>query len=133
MISNVSRGREKGMCVTDQNVTNNSNFLILSRNLQNWYTRTVQEEFEDTKWVIRIRKSKKDRQPNDQTKKDKSKNNHLQTIQRKIKIKKHLSKNNHLQTIHRKIKIEKQVYPNYYNRTIFISWINMIYSTIYYY
>ena len=31
----------------------------------------IQEEFEDTKGVIRIRKSKKNRQHNDQTKKDK--------------------------------------------------------------
>ena len=33
----------------------------------------VQEEFEDTKGVIRIRKSKKDRQHNDQKKNDKRK------------------------------------------------------------
>jgi hypothetical protein len=31
----------------------------------------MKEEFEDTKWVIRIRKSKKDRQHNDKKKKDK--------------------------------------------------------------
>ena len=35
-------------------------------------------EFEDTKWVIRIRKSKKNRQHNDQKKKDKRTNNYLQ-------------------------------------------------------
>ena len=36
------------------------------------------EELEDTKVVIRIRNSKKDRQDNDQNKKDKSTNNNLQ-------------------------------------------------------
>ena len=35
------------------------------------------EEFEETKGVIRIRKSKKDRQHNDQKKKDKGTNNDL--------------------------------------------------------
>ena len=48
----------------------------------------VQEEFEDTKWVIRIRKSK-DRQHNGQTKKDKMTNNDLQNIHTKLKIEKH--------------------------------------------
>jgi hypothetical protein len=38
----------------------------------------IQEEFKDTKGVIRIRKSKKDRQHNDQKKKDKRTNNDLQ-------------------------------------------------------
>jgi len=37
---------------------------------------TLQDEFEDTKWVIRIRKSK-ERQHNDQKKKDKRTNNDL--------------------------------------------------------
>jgi len=45
-----------------------------------------QEEFENTKVVIRIRKSKKDRQHNDQKKKDKSINNNLQNIHIKLKI-----------------------------------------------
>ena len=40
----------------------------------------MQEEFEDTKEVIRIRKSKKDRRHNDQNKKDKKTNNDLQNI-----------------------------------------------------
>ena len=44
-----------------------------------------QEEFEDTEEVIRIRKSKKDRQLNGQTKKDKRKNNDLQNITHKTK------------------------------------------------
>jgi hypothetical protein len=35
------------------------------------------EEFEDTKWLIRIRNSKKDRQHNDQNKKDKRTNNNI--------------------------------------------------------
>ena len=41
----------------------------------------VEEEFEDTKGVIRIRKSKKDRQHNGQIVKDKGTNNDLQNIQ----------------------------------------------------
>ena len=45
----------------------------------------MQEEFEDTKWVIRIRKSK-DRQHNDQKKKDKRTNNDLQNTHIKLKI-----------------------------------------------
>jgi hypothetical protein len=45
-----------------------------------------QEEFEDTKVVIRIRMSKKDRQHNSQKKKDKRTNNDLQIIHIKLKI-----------------------------------------------
>ena len=45
----------------------------------------MQEEFEDTKGVIRIRKSK-DRQHNDQKKKDKRTNNDLQNTHIKLKI-----------------------------------------------
>ena len=41
--------------------------------------RLSEEEFEDTKGVIRIRISKKDRQHNGQKKKDKKTNNDLQT------------------------------------------------------
>jgi hypothetical protein len=40
------------------------------------------DEFEDTKGVIRIRKSKKDRQHNDQKKKEKK-------LHRKLKIEQH--------------------------------------------
>ena len=43
------------------------------------------EKFEDTKEVIRIRKSKKDRQHNGQKKKDKRTNNDLQNITHKTK------------------------------------------------
>ena len=46
----------------------------------------VQEEFEDTKGVIRIRKSKKNRQHNGQKKKDKGTDNDLQNINIKLKI-----------------------------------------------
>ena len=46
----------------------------------------LQEEFEDTKGVIRIRKSKKDRQHNGQKNKDKGTNNDLQNIHIKLKI-----------------------------------------------
>jgi hypothetical protein len=45
-----------------------------------------QEEFDDTKGVIRIHKSKKDRQHNDLKKKYKRTNNHLQSIHIKLKI-----------------------------------------------
>ena len=44
------------------------------------------EEFEDTKGVIRIRKSKKNRQRNGQQKKYKRINNDLQNIHIKLKI-----------------------------------------------
>jgi tRNA A-37 threonylcarbamoyl transferase component Bud32 len=44
-----------------------------------------QEEFEDTKLVIRFRKSKKNRQHNDQTKNEKRTNNDLQNITQKTK------------------------------------------------
>jgi hypothetical protein len=44
----------------------------------------LQEEFEDTKGVIRIRKSKKDRQHNEQKKRDKKTNNDLQNIHIKL-------------------------------------------------
>jgi hypothetical protein len=46
----------------------------------------VQEEFEDTKGVIRIRKSKKNRQHNGQKKKDKGTDNDLQNINITLKI-----------------------------------------------
>jgi len=50
------------------------------------YTVLIQyEEFEDTKGVIRIRKSK-DRQHNGQKKKDKRTNNDIQNIHIKLKI-----------------------------------------------
>ena len=45
-----------------------------------------QEEFEDTKGIIRIRISKKDRQHRGQTKKYKEANNDLQNIHIKLKI-----------------------------------------------
>ena len=45
----------------------------------------MREEFDDTKGVIRIRKSKKDRQHNGQEKKDKRTNNDLQNITQKTK------------------------------------------------
>jgi len=47
---------------------------------------TVQEEFDDTKEVIRIRKSKKYRQHNDQKKKDKQRSTKYYT---KLKIEQH--------------------------------------------
>jgi hypothetical protein len=50
-----------------------------SQKLWNWY---FLEEFEDTKEVIRIRKSKKNRKHNGQKKKYKRTNNDLQTAKR---------------------------------------------------
>ena len=47
---------------------------------------TVREEFEDTKGVIKIRISKKDRQHNGQKKKYKRTNNDLQNIHIKLMI-----------------------------------------------
>jgi hypothetical protein len=49
-----------------------------------YQTFSLKEEFEDTKGVIRSRKSK-DRQYNDQKKKDKRTNNDLQNTTRKTK------------------------------------------------
>jgi hypothetical protein len=46
----------------------------------------VYDRQHDTKGVIRIRKSKKDRQRNGQKKKDKRTNNDLQNIHIKLKI-----------------------------------------------
>ena len=48
------------------------------------------EEFEDTKGVIRIRKSRKNRQHNDQKKTYKGTNNDLQNIHIQLKIKQHV-------------------------------------------
>jgi hypothetical protein len=46
----------------------------------------VQEEFEDTKGVTGIRKSKQDRQHSGQKKKDKRTNSDLQNMHIKLKI-----------------------------------------------
>ena len=46
----------------------------------------LQEEFEDTKGAIRIRKSKKNRQHNCKKKKEKRTNNDLQSMHIKLKI-----------------------------------------------
>ena len=50
--------------------------------------RMIQEEFEDTKRVLRILKSKKDRQDNGQKKMT---NNDLQILHRKLMIEQHAS------------------------------------------
>ena len=55
-------------------------------NLALQFVQNFQEEFEDTKGVIRICKSKKDRQHNCQKKKDGRTNNDQQNIQIKLKI-----------------------------------------------
>ena len=49
------------------------------------YNDAFQEEFEDTKGVIRIRKSKRNRQHNDQERKDKRTDNDLQNTTKTIK------------------------------------------------
>jgi hypothetical protein len=49
----------------------------------------TEQEFEDTKEVIRIRISKKNRQQNGQEKKYKRTNNDLQNIHIKLKIEQH--------------------------------------------
>jgi len=49
----------------------------------------LQEEFEDTKGAIRIHKSKKDRQHNEQKKKNKRTNSDLQKTHIKLKIEQH--------------------------------------------
>ena len=55
-----------------------------------WYFGLLnEEEFEDTKGVIGIRESKKNRQHNGQKKKNKSTNNDLQNIHIKEKIEQH--------------------------------------------
>jgi hypothetical protein len=55
--------------------------------METFYDReTFEEEFEDTKGVIRIRKSKKNRQNNSQKKNYRRTNNDLQNIHIKLKI-----------------------------------------------
>jgi hypothetical protein len=49
----------------------------------------LQEEFEDTKGVIRIRISQKSRQRNGQKKKDNRTNNDLKNIRKKLEIEYH--------------------------------------------
>ena len=53
---------------------------------QQFYFSIVKEEFEDTEGVIRIRKSKKNRQHNCKKKKHKGTNKDLQNIHIKLKI-----------------------------------------------
>ena len=55
---------------------------VTTRNVK---AKFLEEEYDDTKWVIRIRKSKKDSQQNGQMKKDKRTNNDLQNITHKTK------------------------------------------------
>jgi hypothetical protein len=60
---------------------------VLDTSNVNNYRDTIKNEFEDTKGVIRIRKSKQDRQHNGQKqKKDKRTNNDLQNLHIKLKI-----------------------------------------------
>ena len=55
-------------------------------NVQTMIYEATKEEFEAAKEVIRIRKSKKERQYNGQKKMDKRTNNDLQTLHIKLKI-----------------------------------------------
>ena len=63
-------------------------FFVLARGIYKHYLHPIypnehEEEFGDTKVVIRMRKSKKHRQHNGQRKKDKRTNNDLQNITHK--------------------------------------------------
>jgi len=65
-------------------------FCLVAKHSLKVTTRNVkatfqEEEFDDTKWEIRIRKSKKDSQHNGQMKKDKRTNNDLQNITHETK------------------------------------------------
>ena len=67
----------------------------------------VREEFEDTKGVIRIRKSKKDRQHNCQKMKNRQHNDKkMKNRQHNDQKKKYKRTKNDLQSIHIKLKIE---------------------------
>ena len=74
------------VCMT-VNYVDNSSFSVYSALqcmlISDW---SVQEELEETKGVIRIRISKKNRQHNGQKKKYKRTNNDLQNIHIKLKI-----------------------------------------------
>ena len=64
--------------------------------LQNkWESRRIDEELDDTKWGIRIRKSKKDRQNGQRKIKTKRTNNDLQNIHIKLKDKQRSTKHTH--------------------------------------
>jgi hypothetical protein len=65
--------QETIICIQDKHSKHSYTFIV------------QQEEFEDTKGVIRIRKSKKDRQHNGQKKKDKRTTNDLQNTTQKTK------------------------------------------------
>jgi len=64
----------------------NDNFFITQKQQNNASVFHLSEEFEDTKGEIRIRKSKKNRQHNNERKKEKRTNNDLQNINIKLKI-----------------------------------------------
>jgi hypothetical protein len=59
----------------------------------------MEEEFEDTKGVIRIHKSKNDKKQNGQNKSDKRKNNDLQYIHIKLKKTKNITLSGQLQSL----------------------------------
>ena len=65
---------------------NNQKFGISKHRFIQSDTHILQEDFEDTKGVIVIRKSKKNRQQNGQKKKNKRTNSDLQNIYIKLKI-----------------------------------------------
>jgi hypothetical protein len=69
-----------GICFIDTHIYTLTTFVYYKR-----YVSLV-EEFQDTKGVIRIRKSKKNRQHNAQKKKYKRTNNNLQNIHIELKI-----------------------------------------------
>jgi hypothetical protein len=69
-----------------QLLLNNQNSILIEKPLICTHL-LMQEEFDDTKGVSRILKSKKDIQQHGQKKKDKRTNNDLQNIHIKLKIK----------------------------------------------
>ena len=86
--------------------TTSHTFFFLMLSLQ-WQKQTVIEEFEDTKGVIRIRISKKNRQHNAKRKSTKGQTTIYKTLHRKLKIDQHepnYHSNNHLPNITQKTK-----------------------------
>jgi hypothetical protein len=73
----------------DNAITESVNDNFINAMLDHLTIRLQWEEFEDTKGIIRIRKSKKDRQLNGQKKKSNRTNTDLQNIYIKLKIESH--------------------------------------------
>ena len=64
--------------------------VVLLDNIESWMFLSIEEEFEDTKGLIRIRKNEgQTTQLSKEKKKDKRVNHDLQNIHRKLKIYQH--------------------------------------------